>query len=99
MAQLDNSESEYEEDEDVSIIVIDNGSYSIKAGFAGDDQPSSIFPSTVARPTKISHSMGMKDCYVGSSPSNIDTTINNPIQNRIITNWDDMEKIWHHTFY
>ena len=22
-----------------------------------------------------------------------------PVENRIVTNWDDMEKIWHHTFY
>lgn len=22
-----------------------------------------------------------------------------PIEHGIITNWDDMEKIWHHTFY
>ena len=22
-----------------------------------------------------------------------------PIEHVIITNWDDMEKIWHHTFY
>ena len=51
MAQVDRSESEYEEDADLSIIIIDNGSYSIKAGFAGDDKPSAIFPSIVARPT------------------------------------------------
>merc|ERR1711862_571878 len=23
----------------------------------------------------------------------------NPIEHGIVTNWDDMEKIWHHTFY
>ncbi len=22
-----------------------------------------------------------------------------PIEHGIVTNWDDMEKIWHHTFY
>ncbi|KAF2363921.1 Actin family, partial [Trinorchestia longiramus] len=26
-------------------------------------------------------------------------TLKYPIQHGIITNWDDMEKIWHHTFY
>merc|ERR1712071_355473 len=26
-------------------------------------------------------------------------TLKYPIEHGIITNWDDMEKIWHHTFY
>jgi actin-related protein len=25
--------------------------------------------------------------------------LKNPIEHGIITNWDDMEKVWHHTFY
>lgn len=26
-------------------------------------------------------------------------TLKNPIEHGIITNWDDMEKIWYHCFY
>lgn len=26
-------------------------------------------------------------------------TLKYPIENGIVTNWDDMEEIWHHTFY
>ena len=26
-------------------------------------------------------------------------TLKYPIDHGIVTNWDDMEKIWHHTFY
>ena len=26
-------------------------------------------------------------------------TLKYPIEHGIVTNWDDMEKIWHHTFY
>ena len=26
-------------------------------------------------------------------------TLKYPVEHGIITNWDDMEKIWHHTFY
>ena len=26
-------------------------------------------------------------------------TLHCPIEHGIVTNWDDMEKIWHHTFY
>ena len=25
--------------------------------------------------------------------------IQKPIERGVITNWDDMEKVWHHTFY
>lgn len=60
-------------DEDITAVVIDNGSSMIKAGFAGDDAPRAIFPSVVGRKY--------------------------PIERGIVTDWDDMEKIWHHTFY
>lgn len=26
-------------------------------------------------------------------------TLRYPIEHGIVTNWDDMEKIWHHTFF
>jgi len=39
-----------EMDEDVSALVIDNGSGMCKAGFAGDDAPRAVFPSIVGRP-------------------------------------------------
>jgi actin-related protein len=26
-------------------------------------------------------------------------TLKYPIEHGIVTNWDDIEKIWHHTFY
>jgi len=47
--------------------------------------------------------MGKKDHYVGNEAqilSNRDIlNLENPIEHGIVTNWDDMEKIWHHTFY
>jgi actin beta/gamma 1 len=36
--------------EEVSAIVIDNGSGMCKAGFAGDDAPRAVFSSVVGRP-------------------------------------------------
>ena len=35
---------------DEPVIVVDVGSASVKAGFAGDDVPTSIFPSIVNKP-------------------------------------------------
>ncbi|XP_052086644.1 actin, muscle-like [Mytilus californianus] len=42
-----------------------------------------------------------KDNYVGDEAQTKRgmLTINYPIEQGIVTNWDDMETIWHHTFY
>lgn len=37
-------------EEEVSALVVDNGSGMCKAGFAGDDAPRAVFPSIVGRP-------------------------------------------------
>jgi actin-related protein len=40
-------------------VVIDNGSETIKAGFAGDDAPRSVFSATVGRPRVPGIMVGM----------------------------------------
>jgi actin beta/gamma 1 len=37
-------------EEDISAVVIDNGSGMCKAGFAGDDAPRAVFPAITGRP-------------------------------------------------
>ncbi|XP_065582255.1 actin, cytoplasmic 1-like [Artemia franciscana] len=89
--------------EDIVAIVIDNGSGICKAGFSGDDAPKTLFPAVVGRPkhTGVMINAGSQDTYVGddAQAKRGILRLKYPVEHGIVTDWDDMEKIWHHTFY
>ena len=93
--------------DDVQTLVVDIGADMCKAGFAGDEVPKSVFPSIVGR-HKYDYvippcGLGHKEVYVGDEARTKKDThhlyLKCPIERGIVTNWDDMENIWHHTFF
>mmetsp|Transcript_42899 Transcript_42899/g.83897 ORF Transcript_42899/g.83897 Transcript_42899/m.83897 type:complete len:382 (-) Transcript_42899:402-1547(-) len=84
-------------------IVIDNGSGRMKAGFADDEAPRIVFPSVVGRPKQkgVMVGAGQRDSYVGdeAQAKRGVLLLKYPIEHGVVTNWDDMEKIWHHLYF
>jgi len=74
-------------------VVLDPGTDTMKAGFCGDDAPRAVFPSLVAEDGG--------DSFVGeeAQAKRDILALKNPIEQGVITDWDTMEKLLHHTFY
>ena len=91
------------EEETKTVVVIDNGSETIKSGFAGDDAPRKIFPSYVGytKRSPINLAMDEKSYYVGDEAKERRGRLemHNPIVDSISTNWEDLENLWTYTIY
>ncbi|EGP90964.1 unnamed protein product [Zymoseptoria tritici ST99CH_1A5] len=83
-------------------IVIDNGSGTIRAGYAGEDSPRCFFPSYVGRPKHMRVLAGglEGDVFIGNRAQEHRglLKIRYPLEHGIVTDWDDMEKIWQHIY-
>lgn len=89
-------------------VVIDNGSGNLKAGFAGEDKPRLYGLAIIGRPK---YQKIMAGLILTDEASKDDTFIGNvaqqnrgllrlsyPIEHGVVVNWDDMEKLWAHTY-
>ena len=79
-------------------LVIDNGSGTIRAGYAGADLPSASFPSYVGRPKHVRVLAGALegDVFIGPKAQELRglLKIRYPLEHGVVTDWDDMERIW-----
>ncbi len=86
-------------------LVIDNGTGLSKNGFAGEDQPRSVFPTLIGYPkypsimTDVDHYV--REYYIGDEALNLRGVLklSYPIEHGQVDNWEAMEKIWSFTFF
>ncbi len=86
-------------------LVIDNGTGLSKNGYAGEDNPRSVFPTLIGYPkyvsimTDVEHYV--RDYYIGEEAQNLRGVLKlvYPIEHGQVKDWDAMEKIWYYTFF
>ncbi|KAM6980805.1 actin-1-like [Aplochiton taeniatus] len=75
-------------------VVIDPGSESTRAGFAGDEKPRAVLQSLI----------GIKGAksYFGDNIPNVDfdqLTLKKPVVDGVISDWESMENLWSHMLH
>jgi actin beta/gamma 1 len=92
-------EYEDEEDEDV-VVIIDNGSGTCKAGLSTQEVPKVVFPEYIAKPREAYKKDLEKEYYFGHEVDAVrgKVSVQYPLENGIIENFEQMELIWEYTF-
>jgi actin len=88
-------------------IVIDATSQTMSAGFSADAGPCTVFPAMMCRRRHPNcyALLNWRDCIFGEDSlqeryvKEADSRLICPIQNGIVTDWNGMERMWHHVFY
>ena len=89
------------------VVVIDNGTGFTKMGYAGNEEPTFIIPSTYAdAPAKGRLTSGADgtlddlDFDIGyAATARPNAAMRYPIQHGIVEDWDKMERMWQHCIY
>ncbi|DAZ95129.1 TPA: hypothetical protein N0F65_009760 [Lagenidium giganteum] len=96
--------------EDMEAIVLDNGSGSFKAGFAGEDTPRSVFPTCTGKVKNpewfASQSANLKadlrerEFFVGNECQQYREHLEvvHPINRGVVEDWDSLERLWEFIF-
>lgn len=93
-------------------VVLDNGSGSLKAGFAGEERPAAYASSIVGRPKYARVMVGAEAggaagasasggaVYIGDAAQHNRGLLHlrYPLSHGVVTDWDDMERVWRHCY-
>ncbi|XP_075990652.1 uncharacterized protein LOC142986198 [Anticarsia gemmatalis] len=82
-------------------VVLDTGSQSTKAGFAGEASPRVMLPTATGRFRRRGLIDGIPAVYCGLDAIRRRGISNLvwPVQEGMVKDWEEMEKLWHHVFY
>lgn len=96
---------------DYSTMVIDHGGFSCKVGFGSDWFPTAILPSLIATKFTEHYSNPNFRTLYSNSPQ-FDTVVGHEavcfedfseptplFENDLVTDWNNLEKMWYHSFY
>jgi actin-related protein len=83
-------------------IVLDNGTLTLKVGYAGENQPRFTIPMVVGTPKAGSLMVGIqtKEYFVGFEALAKQNLLDlvNPIEDGVIMNWQYIEQLWYEVF-
>jgi len=83
-------------------VVLDNGSGTMKAGFAGEEQPKLVFPAFVGRPKHVKVMAGAAEgeFFCGDKAKDLRgiLKLNYPTKHGVTNDWKDMQHIWQHVY-
>eukprot|EP01006_Ploeotia_vitrea_P016325 TRINITY_DN46941_c0_g1_i1.p2 TRINITY_DN46941_c0_g1~~TRINITY_DN46941_c0_g1_i1.p2 ORF type:complete len:406 (-),score=44.05 TRINITY_DN46941_c0_g1_i1:2213-3430(-) len=84
-----------------SFIVVDVGSSTIRAGWPRSDAPRAVFPNFVGKPRLQPTMVGAPETTIGDQAAYLRgvMALEYPVTRGVVTNWENMEKVWHHCFY
>ena len=93
---------EDDENEGPLPIVIDNGSFYIKAGFNGDEEPKKVLRNIIGKNKYDYEKIGgdEKEIFIGEEAliKRDMLNIKYPMKRAVVKDWESLEKIWSHIF-
>ena len=93
---------EDDENEGPLPIIIDNGSFYIKAGFNGDEEPKKVLRNIIGKNKYDYEKIGgdEKEIFIGEEAliKRGMLNIKYPMKRAVVKDWESLEKIWSHIF-
>ncbi|KWU41964.1 Actin/actin-like protein [Rhodotorula sp. JG-1b] len=87
--------------DEVGAVVLDIGSYAVKAGYAGEDAPKAVFPSAYAAVPTSTPDAAASASYIHGNSAHLyrpHAAVHNFVQDGIVADWDAASRAVEHAF-